>query len=92
MEFEKIINLLLEQISSIIILGLGIWYFIKKEKIKDAECKQERIEKDKEIKELNTYIRELDNQNFDTLKDLKTILEDIEMNQKIILNNINNKL
>lgn len=88
MTVEQIINLLLEQISSIIILGLGIYYFIKKEKIKDAECKLEREQKDQEIKELNTYIRNLDNQNYETLKDLKTILEDIELNQKLILNQL----
>jgi ABC-type nickel/cobalt efflux system permease component RcnA len=91
MTFDQISTLLLEQISSIIILGLGIYYFIQKEKTKDAECKQEREDHKTELKELNDYIRSRDSENFDTLKNLQTILEDIEINQKLILSKFNNQ-
>ena len=66
---------------------------MQKKKNKEIKSKEERNEKQftehkKELSVLNSTGRQRELDNYNTLKDLIVLLEDIETNQKIIISKI----
>lgn len=74
---EDLLYRLLEQTPLVIVLVIGIYYFTKQIEKKEIQFSKEREEKNKELKEINTYFREEAKENTETFLKLAKALEDL---------------
>lgn len=81
MDFNIIFQRFAEQSPIVVTLGVVIYYLFKMLKDEQKCCKLERKEHKEEIKELNTYVREREQEHIETLNNLIIIIE--STNEKI---------
>jgi len=88
---EQIVDLILKQVP-IVILLIGIVYWqIKEKKQIVIDCKLVNKEYREQLHILNEHLRDREKEQYVTLNDLIVIIEDIEINQKIIITTLKNR-
>lgn len=81
MDFNLIFQRFFEQSAIVVTLGVVIYYLFKMLKDEQNCCKLERKEHKEEIKELNTYVREREQEHIETLNNLIVVID--ATNEKI---------
>ncbi len=80
--------LIILQLPLILVLLFAVRILYNELKRKENVSRTDLKNCHKKVDTLNTHIRESEKNNYKTLQDLVTLIEDIETNQKIILNKI----
>tara|TARA_R110000751_G_scaffold88490_4_gene174798 strand:- start:1184 stop:1480 length:297 start_codon:yes stop_codon:yes gene_type:complete len=83
--------LIILQIPLILILLYAVRLMYKEIKSKEQDNKKSADEHKEELSELNITGRKRELDNYNTLKDLIVLLEDIETNQKIIISKLDQR-
>ena len=89
---ETILLELLKQTPTIIVMGIGLYYFANDNKELRKEAKDERdshnvsmaalvVSNSEQVEKTNQYIRERDLENLETLTDVSTLLEKVSNGQ-----------
>lgn len=78
MDFTVLFQRFAEQSPLIILCGLIIWQLLKMYKEEKALVRTERKEHEKNIQELNTYVREREIEHIETLNSLSVIMNSID--------------